>query len=466
MALAGMLVAIGGLAAAGIFALPQVEQVTQRQFDRYILPTGPSHVGFTESLGVTSVDDLLGSDELVLRIYGPHVDYLRGRVYDTFDRGRWEDASGASPVLVATVSDERRGPGVTEIRAVGALQERDPRARFFVPLGAEHIGTASGTALVDEVGTLRPAPGEAATFISFEVGVPEHPVAPPTDRDLRVPDTLRAALDPIARDWTRDASTPAAKLAAIEQHFGQDFAYSLDRAPASREPPLVRFLWTSRRGHCELFATAMALLARTVGVPARVVGGFRVAEHNAVGGYHVVRERNAHAWVEAWIDGEGWRTFDPTPVTEANLRREQSPLSALLDAMRELSERALDALARVPLRYAGLALALASGLLVALRTVRRRRKQRAGATRADRTEDPLPCFARLESALARLGHPRPPTEPLERYAERLRIAALDRAAEVVLDYGALRYGGIGEAATVARRVEACAADLGHKVARQ
>ena len=461
-----MLVGVGLLSAAAIFALPQVEQVTQHQFDRYILPTGPSHVGFTESLGVTSVDELLGSDDLVLRIYGPHVDYLRGRVYDNFDHGRWESASRAPAVLVSTTTGERRGPGVTEIHALGPLRERDPRARFFVPLGAQHIGTATGTALVDEVGMLQPAPGAAATLVSFDVGAPEHPVASPTDRDLRVPDTLRAVLDPIAADWTRGASTPLAKLAAIEQHLGQDFAYSLDRAPASREPPIVHFLRTSRRGHCELFATAMALLARTVGVPARVVGGFRVAEHNAIGDYDVVREKNAHAWVEAWVDARGWQTFDPTPATEANLRREQSTFSALLDATRAAAERALDRLGQVRPRYAAVVLAVAAALLVALRVVRRRQRQQARTTPADRTADPLPCFVRLESALARLGHARPPTEPLERYAERLRGAALERAADAVLDYGALRYGGIGEAASVMRKVEACASELRDQVARR
>src|SRR5439155_16416246 len=106
--------------------------------------------------------------------------------------------------------------------------------------------------------------------------------------------------------------TPEAKIDAIARHLRSDFRYSLDykRNPGD---PLLDFLGENRLGHCEYFASAMAMLARAAGIPARVVAGYRVAEHNDVGGYDVVREKNAHAWVEVYFDGSGWRTVDATP---------------------------------------------------------------------------------------------------------------------------------------------------------
>src|SRR5205085_11921652 len=73
------------------------------------------------------------------------------------------------------------------------------------------------------------------------------------------------------------------------------------------------FLFRTRRGHCEFFATAMVVMLRSQGIPARFVTGFLGGEPSAFEGYYIVRQSNAHAWVEAWT-GNGWQVFDPTPV--------------------------------------------------------------------------------------------------------------------------------------------------------
>src|SRR5262249_2692810 len=90
---------------------------------------------------------------------------------------------------------------------------------------------------------------------------------------------------------------------------------SYDIDPPSREAnkPLEDFLFQGRRGHCLYFATAMAVMLREVGVPSRVVSGFAGGTYNSFGRFYAVRGRDAHAWVEARVDGEGWRSFDPTP---------------------------------------------------------------------------------------------------------------------------------------------------------
>ena len=93
--------------------------------------------------------------------------------------------------------------------------------------------------------------------------------------------------------------------------------------------PIDGFLFETRRGFCEHFATSMVLMLRSVGIPARLVTGFKGGDSNAYGDYIIVRQRNAHSWVEALIDGR-WRRFDPTPVAVAST----SAASLAMDSIR------------------------------------------------------------------------------------------------------------------------------------
>ncbi len=113
---------------------------------------------------------------------------------------------------------------------------------------------------------------------------------------------------------TRGASDPLAKAVQLESHLRRSFAYSLDNSPAGSSDPLAAFLFEDRAGHCEFFATAMAVMLRTQGIPSRVVNGFRLGEFNDWSGYWVVRQSDAHSWVEAYLPGAGWVDFDPTPA--------------------------------------------------------------------------------------------------------------------------------------------------------
>ena len=378
-------------------------------------------------------------------------------MYDTFNRGSWENTRTPPPAPIETLAGAPHDPTVTEIRGVGAFQRASTHARFFVPAGARGMGTTRGAALVDSMGTFRPVPDEPPTPIWFESA---RLTSRPCRRRTWTCESRGAPADARGSSGGVDAhaTTPRAKLAALEQHLARDFSYTLDGVAPSREPPLVTFLVHTRRGRCETFATALALLGRTLGVPTRVVGGFRVGEHNAIGGYDVVREKNAHAWVEGWVSG-GWQTFDGTPATEANLRRDRRSIAAAGDALLAAWDRAMDLLGRASLWQFGVVLAGAVTLLTTVRVLRLRRERRGADTSAGAQDGPLPCFRSLERALAVAGYPRPPSEPLERYAARLRGGSLDRAADIVLEYGALRYGGIGEPDSLSARAEACAADV-------
>ena len=135
----------------------------------------------------------------------------------------------------------------------------------------------------------------------------------------RVRDHARAVLrqagfdrDPAARHTPQDARIAA----TLSRHLSTRFVYTLENpAPGPGRDPVSAFLFDHRRGHCELFAAGLAALCQSVGIPARLVTGFRAAEYSKLGGYYVVRQSHAHAWTE--IDagpGLGWVSFDPTPA--------------------------------------------------------------------------------------------------------------------------------------------------------
>lgn len=118
----------------------------------------------------------------------------------------------------------------------------------------------------------------------------------------------------------------ASIAAAIEAHLQSQFSYTLDLTDARKiiegQDPLVAFLYDLKRGHCEYFAGAMALMCQSLGMQARVVTGFKCDEYNDTpgAGYFIVRQSHAHAWVEVRTP-DGWRTFDPTSGNEVGVNR-------------------------------------------------------------------------------------------------------------------------------------------------
>lgn len=121
----------------------------------------------------------------------------------------------------------------------------------------------------------------------------------------------------LARQVTNGADNPFDKAIALQEFFtgpASTFRYSLQTAPGNGDDALVEFLTTGKTGYCEQFAAAMAVMLRSVGVPARVAVGFTGG--SAAGDHRTVSTSDAHAWVEAWFPGHGWLIFDPTPLTD------------------------------------------------------------------------------------------------------------------------------------------------------
>ncbi len=281
--------------------------------------------------------------------------------------------------------------------------------------------------------------------------------APAADRRkmrayLQLPADLPERVKLLAAEITAGADGPYRKALAIEAWLRNNFSYTLELDTAEGREPLDYFLFDRKKGHCEYFATAEAVLLRAVGVPTRNVNGFAGGEWNEYGGYWAVRAGDAHSWVEVWIDGVGWITRDPTPPVATPLSRGGGDfldrMRRMVDTMRlqwfkwvieydlgrqlnlfkdlgkslgftgKLSGRTVkEWLGRNKLWIAGAVLLVA--LAVALRKLRRRverREEPAGRRSRARSHPIISLWARAAKKLARHGFPRAPAETPREHA--------------------------------------------------
>jgi protein-glutamine gamma-glutamyltransferase len=150
--------------------------------------------------------------------------------------------------------------------------------------------------------------------------------------DLQTPGRLDPRIVRLAEQITASASNNYDKAAAIEQYLRSHFTYSLKLPRTVDRDPLAGFLFERKQGHCEYFASAMAIMLRTVGIPARVVNGFRTGEFNDLTSQYLVRASNAHSWVEVFFPGYGWIGFDPTPAAAVPARTGWGRVMLYVDA--------------------------------------------------------------------------------------------------------------------------------------
>jgi len=275
---------------------------------------------FKASTAIGDVTALKPSGRILLRVvpeFGQNAPfYLVDGIYDTYTATSWYNREKKSRLIPIEENNSWRlyDPPKHEMAALSVTAWL-PRRKGVIalPRGTHTIGnlnvgglaeTSHGAVFVEEGPELIQYTAFYQPGISFG--------DPPGPRDLAVPPEEEAALD--ATLEMIGAFPDAVSLAAaIERHFFFSFRYALFGAKeGTSRSPVAEFLLTTRKGHCEYFATAMVLLLRRVGVPARYVTGFVVDEWNPFEEAYVVRERHGHAWVTAWI-GEQWVDFDPTP---------------------------------------------------------------------------------------------------------------------------------------------------------
>jgi hypothetical protein len=140
----------------------------------------------------------------------------------------------------------------------------------------------------------------------------------PRDRYLKLPDNFSPQIRSLTEEIVRGLDDRDKPNAIMEYLSPPEYSYSLVNLPVSQNP-LEEFVLQAKSGNCEYYATAMAVMLRMSGIPSRIVAGYHGGVYNDSGDYYVVSQSNAHAWVEAWDDGERvWRRYDPTPAsTEA-----------------------------------------------------------------------------------------------------------------------------------------------------
>lgn len=242
---------------------------------------------------------------------------LRASAYDRLHGATWAprktglSAPNLRGGLVWLDEDHRSTDG---LRAVDINLEDRKRFLFMPPeVVAVEIDEA---VVIDPPGgvVLRARRGDAPRYRVWISPEPIPRMDQPAPRDLRLqnPDLRSARL---AARVCGEADGPGEKATAIEAYLSDEYTYSLAGGAGGSQDPVSWFLFESRQGHCEFFAAAMVVMLRHEGVSARLVEGYHGGDASVGGDRVVVRQSNAHAWVEAWLgDDRGWVVFDPTPA--------------------------------------------------------------------------------------------------------------------------------------------------------
>ncbi len=254
--------------------------------------------------------------------------YWRGRVYGGYNRGKWFAlrSQNNSPRL-SLLSGE-----ILRYRVF--LEPYEGNALFT--LGVPVRATSKMGRILRKGGYTLALAHPVERRISYRVVsqmVEAIPQDIPPEEFLKVPQKVREALQSLSESLGRDEENPMVVAKEIELYLRKHNRYSLH--PESEGVyPVVDFLLNHKPGHCEYFASGMAILLRLKGIPSRLVAGFLGGIWNPVGNYYIVKNSDAHTWVEAWIPWLGWVPFDPTPPSSAGAMERPNKLQRILDYLR------------------------------------------------------------------------------------------------------------------------------------
>jgi transglutaminase-like putative cysteine protease len=283
-----------------------------------------------------TLDQQLRSSEIIplLRVRTDTPEYLRLTALDNFDGARFSlGRLQATPDARVRNGLPAPSPGVRTTPASGQVRVQEVyRQRYLpVPFSPTSVSVSGDWRLDGPTSTVFSGRTDTGgTRYSYTAAVPT-----PTAADLRSEPAVTSlpadvgidlrlpALDPdvrhLAQQLTAELPTTYAKVAAIQQYLRSPlFTYDLNGAPTNGRGALRTFLLETRRGYCEQFASAMAVLVRAIGVPARVAIGFTPGSQ-ATDGEWVITNRDAHAWPEVWFPQAGWVRFEPTPRDDSSV---------------------------------------------------------------------------------------------------------------------------------------------------
>ena len=267
-----------------------------------------------------TLGELKLSDTIVLRVRstdGARPPRLLHRAsYNLHGGVAW--IAGSAPFATVSPSANRiwvLAPGAVTPRRI-VIRDHSPQANPVLSLPA-------GTLAVEDLDAdlmTRNALGavqieRAPGYFSYVAAYADHAVheSPPSAQDTRIGRAERRAFGDIATELGLASLPPAAAVERVHRYFAEQFRYAAFQKDQPRHAsPVVDFVRRTRAGHCEYFASATALLLRAAGIPARYATGFAVLEYSDFEDAYLVRERHAHAWAIAWVDG-AWRVVDTTP---------------------------------------------------------------------------------------------------------------------------------------------------------
>jgi len=327
---AGILAMTAGL----FFVLPRTARAAFQHLapERYHLP------GFSNEVVLGQIGEIRQRTTPVMRtrIYSRDREMplkWRGAALSQFDGRRWYNPAEAGELLkvnhgVLRLADDRqRWRSGDRINYEVQIKDIGVDALFFA--GIPEFVTIPASAVVrTRTGGFRLGYGSteglrygAYSYLEGPDAETSGPPALPLSEQVRNELLLLPNIDPriirLARQVTEGLETEQQRAAAIEAYLKRSYGYTTQLPAQAPADPLAHFLFERRKGHCEYFASAMAVMLRVVWVPSRLVTGFQSGIFNPVTGWRLIRASEAHSWVEAFVPGAGWRTFDPTPPDPA-----------------------------------------------------------------------------------------------------------------------------------------------------
>ncbi|HKY37827.1 MAG TPA: DUF3488 and transglutaminase-like domain-containing protein [Polyangiaceae bacterium] len=321
-------------------------------------------VGFADRVDLGGVGRLRADPTIVMRVEHPNLPaeppvrlalYLRGAAFDRYNGRSWSRTTPNMAVRADQIGTSvrlRRWPDPLRDRKLRIdLEPIDPSVVFMPPdavavslLTPNNVVPASvPTLYMGQEGQLTyRSPSDSGLRYEVSLADGTESPAPALDattraRYLAVPADLPPRVSELAKSWISGETDPERRARRVEAALRKGYRYDLESPSGAARNPLDHFLFVSRRGHCEFYSTAMAVLLRTQGVPTRNVNGFIGGTFNRFGRYYAVRQGDAHSWVEVYVEGKGFVRFDPTPPADA---APQSEITGVLAFVRDMVEAA------------------------------------------------------------------------------------------------------------------------------